>query len=56
MVGAGGGAVPAGSADSAAGASGVEDPRGQAGLVWRAASASAGAGVYQATSPRDRQV
>lgn len=55
MVGAGGGAAPVDSADSASGASGVEGPWSQADLVWTAASASAGAGVCQATSPPNFQ-
>lgn len=56
MVGAGGGVAPVDSAGSAGGASGVEDPWSQAGLVWMAALASAGAGVCQATSPPNFQV
>lgn len=56
VVGAGGGAVPAGSADSVAGASAVADPWSRAGPVWRAASASAGAGVGPAMGPPDHQV
>lgn len=54
VVGAGGGAVPVDSADSAGGA--VVDPWGLVGLMWMAASAFAGAGACQATSPPNCQV